>query len=56
MHTDNELIEKQQVLEEPKGTQGGRLETVKLMEMGPVSVETKGFSRGLEMGYTPLGG
>jgi len=28
-------------------------ETVKLVEMGPVSVETKGFVRGLEIGFTP---
>ena len=28
-------------------------ETVKLVEMGSVSVETKGFVRGLELGLTP---
>jgi hypothetical protein len=28
-------------------------ETVELIEMGDVSVETKGFVRGLEIGLTP---
>jgi hypothetical protein len=28
-------------------------ESVKLVEMGAVSVETKGFVRGLELGLTP---
>jgi hypothetical protein len=30
-----------------------RPEAAKLVEMGPVSVETKGIVRGLELGFTP---
>jgi hypothetical protein len=30
-----------------------RADTVKLVEMGDVSVETKGTVRGLELGFTP---
>ncbi len=30
-----------------------RLDTVKLVEMGDISVETKGTVRGLEFGLTP---
>jgi len=44
------------VLEEKSDTDSGRpMETVKLVEMGQVSVETKGFTRGLEIGFTPRG-
>ena len=32
---------------------GLRTDTVKLVEMGNVSVETKGITRGLELGFTP---
>jgi hypothetical protein len=32
---------------------GPRADTVKLVEMGSVSVETKGITRGLELGFTP---
>jgi hypothetical protein len=53
MDTDN-LIEKQNVSAEAEGTDRGRsVEPVKLVEMGPVSVETKGFHSGLEMGFYP---
>ena len=53
MATD-ELIQQQSVSEEAQSTDGGRrTETLKLVEMGPVSVETKGFVRGLELGFTP---
>lgn len=41
----------------PKKTQtthdGRRADTVKLVEMGNVSAETKGVTRGLELGFTP---
>jgi hypothetical protein len=48
------LIEKKDPSAEAKGTQDIRsVETGKLVEMGPVSVETKGFFRGIEIGYTP---
>jgi hypothetical protein len=33
--------------------EGLRADTVKLIEMGNVSVETKGITRGLELGFTP---
>ena len=53
MDTDK-LIEKQSVSAEAEGTDRSRSrETVKLVEMGPVSVETKGSVVGLELGYTP---
>jgi hypothetical protein len=55
MDTGN-LVETSSVLEEKSDTDSGRLvETVKLVEMGQVSVETKGFTRGLEIGFTPRG-
>jgi hypothetical protein len=44
-------IEKQSVSEEVKSVR--RTEAVKLVEMGKVSVETKGFVRGVELGFTP---
>jgi hypothetical protein len=48
------LIEKKTPSAEAKDTQDGRgREAVKLVEMGPVSVETKGFFRGVEVGFTP---
>jgi len=53
MDTDK-LIEKQNLPAQARGTDGGHSgETLKLVEMGPVSVETKGFVAGLEIGYTP---
>jgi hypothetical protein len=49
-----ELVETQNVLEETKTSNSGRrAEGVKLMEMGQVSVETKGWVRGLELSFTP---
>ncbi len=48
------LVETPSVSEEAKDTQAGpRAETVKLVDMGQVSVETRGFIRGLEIGFTP---
>jgi hypothetical protein len=50
------LAETSNVPEEKKSADGGcRAETVKLVEMGQVSVETKGYNRGLELGFTPRG-
>jgi hypothetical protein len=47
-------IEKQVVSEEMQGMESDcRTNSVKLVEMGQVSVETKGFFLGLELGYTP---
>ena len=44
-------VEKQSVSEKDKSA--SRTEAVKLVEMGPVSVETKGFVRGFEVGFLP---
>jgi hypothetical protein len=44
-------VEKQIVSDEAKSAR--RTEAVKLVEMGPVSTETKGIVRGLELGFTP---
>ena len=50
------LVETSSVSEEKSATDSGRpVEAVKLVEMGQVSVETKGFTRGLEIGFTPRG-
>lgn len=47
-------VQTQIASEETKSTDSGRrTESVKLVEMGQVSVETKGFARGLELGFTP---
>jgi len=47
-------IEMANVSEEVKSQDGGcHTEGVKLVEMGQVSVETKGYARGLEIGFTP---
>jgi len=56
MDTDN-LIEKPSV-PEAKGPTGGALrrETASLVEMGSVLQETKGFIRGVELGFTPRSG
>ncbi len=49
-----ELVETQVASEERPHSDSGRgTESVKLVEMGAVSVETKGFVRGLEIGFTP---
>lgn len=48
---NDKLIEKQSVTEEVKTAP--RTDAVKLVEMGPVSVETKGFVRGFEIGFLP---
>ena len=51
-----ELVETLSVSEEVKNSDSvRRTERVALVEMGPVSVETKGFIRGLELGFTPRG-
>ena len=48
------LIEQKDPATQAQGTQSKcSMETVKLVEMGPVSVETKGFVRGVEIGFTP---
>jgi len=48
------LIENKDPAAQAQDTQSKRsMETVKLVEMGPVSVETKGFFRGVEIGFTP---
>jgi len=53
MDTDK-LIENQSIAADATSADSGRRTgTVKLVEMGPVSVETKGFYSGLEIGYTP---
>jgi len=53
MDTDK-LSERQSVPAQARDTNSGRSrETIKLVEMGPVSVETKGSYSGLELGYTP---
>jgi hypothetical protein len=44
-------VEQQSVSEKDKSA--SRTEAVKLVEMGPVSVETKGFARGFEIGFLP---
>jgi len=47
-------VETVNVSEEAKNNDSGRqAASVKLVEMGPVSVETKGFARGVELGFTP---
>lgn len=48
------LIEKKASSSEAKVAQSGRsTTTAKLVEIGRVSVETKGFVRGVEIGFTP---
>ena len=49
--SNDKPIEKQSVSEEVKSA--SRTEAVKLVEMGPVSVETKGFVHGFEVGFLP---
>jgi hypothetical protein len=41
------------VSEEVTVKDSAQTDAVKLVEMGEVSVETKGMLRGLELGYTP---
>lgn len=51
---DTQLVETQSVSEETKVTDSGlRTDSVKLVEMGDASVETKGIVRGVEYGFTP---
>ena len=51
---NHELIETQSLSEEAQSAESGRrTDAVRLVEMGQVSVETKGFVRGLELGFTP---
>ena len=50
-----ELVETQSVSEEKGSDLTPRTESVKLVDMGQVSVETKGSIKGLELGYTPKG-
>ncbi|MDB6012207.1 MAG: hypothetical protein JWL65_4457 [Gammaproteobacteria bacterium] len=48
------LVETPNASEEVKNADGARrADSVKLVEMGQVSVETKGVARGLELGFTP---
>lgn len=50
----DKLIEEKGVSEDVPGTESGcRTETIKLIDMGAVSVETKGYIHGLELGFTP---
>jgi hypothetical protein len=46
-------IETTNTVEQTQDTNSLRTETVKLVEMGDASVETKGTVMGLEWGYTP---
>jgi hypothetical protein len=47
-------VESQVVVEEEKDSDSDRhTSSTKLVEMGQVSVETKGIARGLELGFTP---
>jgi hypothetical protein len=56
MSTDN-LIEKTGVPEAKGSTDSDRrTETVNLVEMGSVSMETKGWIQGIELGFTPRAG
>jgi hypothetical protein len=49
-----ELVETGSLCEETKVKDGSvRPDAVKLVEMGDVSVETKGIAHGLELGFTP---
>jgi hypothetical protein len=49
-----ELVETQSVCEETQAEDGNlRTDFVKLVEMGDVSVETKGTLHGLEIGFLP---
>jgi len=48
---NRKLVESQDVAEETKDSGSDR--RVKLVEMGQVSVETKGIAAGLELGFTP---
>jgi len=50
---NRKLVESQLVAEETQDTDSDRLRSVKLTEMGPVSVQTRGIARGLELGFTP---
>jgi hypothetical protein len=47
-------IETTNTAEQTQDTDSLRTETVKLVEMGDASVETKGTVSGVEYGFTPL--
>jgi hypothetical protein len=50
----DQSIENQVVSEEMQGMESDcRTNSVKLVEMGPVSVETKGIIAGFEIGFLP---
>lgn len=56
MNSDN-LIEKPGVSDGKEPTDSGRrTETAIVFEMGSVLGDTKGFLRGLELGFTPRSG
>jgi hypothetical protein len=49
-----ELVEEGSLAEEAKVKDSSvQPDVVKLVEMGDVSIETKGTAHGLELGYTP---
>jgi hypothetical protein len=51
---NRQRTETRHVPEKKQTTHDGlRADTVKLVEMGNVSVETKGIVHGLELGFTP---
>jgi len=49
---NSKQIETAKVSEEVK-SQDRRTQGVKLVDMGQASVETKGYARGVEIGFTP---
>jgi hypothetical protein len=56
---NNTIIERQSVSHETIGTDSTHSTSTfrsTLTEMGPASVETKGFLRGIELGFTPRSG
>ena len=55
MTTTDKQNSEQSVSDETPGIQSGRRTdtSVKLTEIGAVSLETKGISRGLELSFTP---
>jgi hypothetical protein len=56
MDTDN-LIKKPGMPEAQEPTDSGRrTESVSVVEMGSVSMETKGWLKGVELGFTPRAG
>jgi len=54
---DTNRIEKPAGVSDAKDADGGRqTETGNLVDMGAVSVETKGILHGIELGFTPRSG